>query len=370
MKIYSKNIVLENSIVSGYIQIEYGKIVKITEDIKPSEEFIDYTDKYIIPGLVNIKSTNLCRELEEIRCNYPSSEDKVIMNIDRLCAQSGITTVYHMFNLENLLKTKSISDIVELFDKIKSKKLLIEHKIHIVFNLEGSLSNASLRDLISTKTIDFITFVWKNNHTYLDYKNQYFIQNLQSKFNIDDSEASKVLDILENSRENAAIDEISYRIKSLKNTNVEFASSSINLITKLRERYKIDIDVAIDLYENNISEKIIKNNLKYMCDTDEFFDKDIIDEYNLLIKNDIISGLYSSRYYDMLNHSITLSNEIGINKAINLISRNPAINAKLVNKGSIREGMDADLIVLDSIDGIFIPVVTISRGNIVTQYNY
>lgn len=54
MILYSKQIYVENKKIAGYLTIEDGKIVRITQDNPNAGEVIDYSDKIIIPGYIDI----------------------------------------------------------------------------------------------------------------------------------------------------------------------------------------------------------------------------------------------------------------------------------------------------------------------------
>ena len=65
--IYSDKIVQNDAVISGYIHIADGKIQKIDEK-SSLKEYIDMTGKYILPGLINIKSEHISRE-NQIKLN-------------------------------------------------------------------------------------------------------------------------------------------------------------------------------------------------------------------------------------------------------------------------------------------------------------
>lgn len=54
MYLFSNNIFLPDRKFSGYLKIESGKIADIVEKIANNEEYIDYSDYYILPGYIDI----------------------------------------------------------------------------------------------------------------------------------------------------------------------------------------------------------------------------------------------------------------------------------------------------------------------------
>lgn len=370
--IYSNKIVLDNEVIAGNIVVENGIIKKINVDEVPTGDFLDYTDKYILPGFINISSNNYEKEMKSYYNKYFSAE-KILKSLDRISAQSGVTTLFHTFELFDLLEGRSIEDLLLFLKNINDyvKHSLVDHKVHIMFNIGGELIFDGIRDLILYGCVDLITFKGFHNCKKCSYKNQYFVQSIQSRFGLSDDDASKIMDILVNSRENSAIDDISYRIKTAKNTNIKFASSVMNLIKKLSKRYNLDIDIVIDYLEDEELDFIRKNKIKYIYDIDNLAnDEDFMKFIDLLSDGTIYALSSSARYNDILDYIFTLEGYVGLNKAVNLFSLNPAIALGLDDRGCIKEGNIADFVIVDLIGENPIIDTTINKGRIVAKFNY
>lgn len=54
MYLFSNNIFLPDKRISGYLKIEMGKITDIVDSIAEDEEYVDYSDYYILPGYIDI----------------------------------------------------------------------------------------------------------------------------------------------------------------------------------------------------------------------------------------------------------------------------------------------------------------------------
>ena len=56
IKIKSHKIVLLDSIFDGFIYIENGKIVEVSKEDKPTNDFFDYSSFYVAPGFIEMHS--------------------------------------------------------------------------------------------------------------------------------------------------------------------------------------------------------------------------------------------------------------------------------------------------------------------------
>ena len=65
-----------------------------------------------------------------------------------------------------------------------------------------------------------------------------------------------------------------------------------------------------------------------------------------------------------------LAKDLGLEKAVSLVTSNPATALKLKDRGQIKENLRADLIVVDILDEVPVVEMTISNGKIVYRANY
>ena len=54
IKLKSNKIIIGKELFDGYVYIENDKIVEVSKEDKPCEEFYDYTGKYVAPGFIEI----------------------------------------------------------------------------------------------------------------------------------------------------------------------------------------------------------------------------------------------------------------------------------------------------------------------------
>lgn len=371
--LYSNKIVLSDDVIKGYIVIEDDKITDIQSERKPEGEFVDLTGKYILPGFINVASDDYSNGAKS-PYNKFFSEERIFCQTDKQLAESGVTTNFHTFHLEDLLKGQSVEDAIEYLNDIKSSSVtnsLVSHKIHLVFRLGERLANRNLRELILSGVIDFITCIGLHSKDVFNYHNQYLVQNMQKRFDLDDEQASQALELLTDLREESALDELSYRIKSARHLNLPFASNRYSLIRRLKEEYKIDIDILSGEHTSQTVELIKKNDLHYIYDVENFVHSEDAEGFVELISDrvvDIVSA--SSHSKDILDYIFEIEGILGLPEAVKLFSHYPAEALNLNDRGSISVGKKADFVVVEMNGELPLLSMTIANGKTAVQYKY
>ncbi len=370
---YSNKIVLENEIMDGYIQVENARIVHIERGTKPSGEFVDLSDQWLLPGFVNIHSRNYFAELQS-KYNKLFAPERIFCRVDKNLAEAGVTTNFHTVHLEELLKESSVEQTIRLLKDIREgifRKSLVNHKIHLIFRLGEKLANKNLRELINSETIDFITCVGLYDRDVFNYRNQYFVQSLQYRFDLDDDEATEALRLLIELREQSALDELSYRIKSTKGKKLPFASSRFSLIRKLKDEYKIDIGIVSGDHTPQTIEKIRDSHVHYAYDIENYIRSSNPKELSELLGDGVIKIITaSSRPGDILEYIFAIEKEVGLTEAVKLFSTYPAEASCLSDRGAIAVGKRADFVAVSLLGEHPILTKTVSGGRIVVEYNY
>ncbi|MDO5095772.1 MAG: amidohydrolase family protein [Peptostreptococcaceae bacterium] len=371
--LYSNKIVLSDDVINGYIVIDNDKIIDIQSEQNPEGEFIDLTGKYILPGFINVASDDYSNEAKS-PYNKFFSEERIFSQTDRLLAESGVTTNFHTFRLEDLLKEQSVEDAIEYLNAIKNNSInsgLVNHKIHLVFRLGERLANRNLRQLIISGVIDFITCVGLHSRDVFNYHNQYLIQNMQRRFDLDDEQALEALKYLTSLREESALDELSYRIKSAKNLNLPFASNRYSLIKRLKDEYKIDIDIISGEHTPQTIALIKENDIHYIYDVEGFINTNDVSEFVDLISDKVVDIVSASTHSkDILDYIFEIEGILGLPEAVKLFSHYPAEALKLEDRGSISVGKKADFVVVEMNGELPTLSMTIANGKTAVQYNY
>lgn len=368
---YSNKIVLSDDVIKGSITIEDGRIVAIRRDHKPEGGFVDLTDRFVLPGFVNIISDNYVKEVKSPYNKY-FSEKKIFHRLDRQLVGSGVTTNFHTFHLEELLKDRSSEDVIEYLQSIRKglcERCLIDHRIHLLFKLGGHLANKNLRELILSGVVDFITCTEIYSRDLFHYRNQYFVQQLQSRFDLDDEQAYQALQKLIVLREESALDELSYRIKSAKNTGLPFASDRFQLAKMLKEEYKTQIDMILGTHSLETLKHMKEENIRYAFDIESMIrSADPPDLMELLSEKLVQVIAAPDRNEDILGYVFEMEGMLGLPEAVNMFSLHPSDAMNMKDRGSIEVGKKADFIVVEMVREIPTIAMMIINGKIAMQY--
>lgn len=373
LRVYSNMLVLKDSLDKGYVEIEGDRIVNVVLGQKPQGEFIDMTGKYILPGIINIHSLDYVKETSS-KYNRFFSEQKVFYQLEKMYAESGVTTVFHTFTLDIFSEGLELDEVIEKLNYIKnyrSRKFLIDHKVHLKFRLGDLNISKKLKSILASECVDFITCIGYNSSETEEYQKLYFSQYLQNQFEIEEDKAMEIAERMKLLREESALDELSIRLKFAKSKGIPFATSRFELVDKLQKIYKVDIDIIVDPKTDLAIEYIEKNDLNAVVDVEclvannqciDFVDQMGADKINILSA--------SKRATDMLEYIFSLEQSIGLPKAVRLVTVNPAMALGMHDKGEIAPGKEADLIAVEMYGDIPINVMTISDGNVIVKYEY
>lgn len=372
-KIYSNRIVLPEEVAKGYIVIENDKIIDIVLDKKPEGDYVDLTDKFVLPGFINLSSIEYANEINAQENKY-FSDKKVLHIMDKSSAEAGVTTNFNLFHLEELLKKQTVEDALEQLKKPKNtdqSTLLVDHKNHLVFRLGDKLANRNIREMVINEAIDFITCTGYFSKTTFNYQNQYIAQNLQYNYELTDAEANIVIDRLTEIREEIALDELSFRIKTAKSKKIPFAANRNSLIEKLHDEYKIKIKIITGEHTDQTIDKIKDKNMFYGLDIVSVIKtEDIIELLEKFRGSTIRLVLSSSKPQDIISYIFELEGYIGLFNAVKLFTKNPAEAAGLGDRGEIAIGKKADFVIVNIIDETAMNTMTIKNGKKVVEYNY
>lgn len=373
LRIYSNKLVLRDSLDKGYIEIEGNIIKDVVIGKKPEGEYLDMTGKFVLPGLINIHSLDFVKEISSKYIKF-FSEEKAFYQVEKLLAESGITTVFHTFTLDKFMEDRTLDEVIEKLTYIKNyrkRRFLIDHKVHLKFKLGDAGLNKKLKALFDADCVDFVTCSGYHSELLEDYHEQYFTQYLQTQFDIDEEDARKVAERMRELRLDSSLDDISYKIKFAKSRKIPFAVSKCELVEKLKETYKIEIDIIVDPKNSKSMNYVCANNLSTSVDVECLVDGNSgIDYVDEMIDDNISMISASNRSRDILEYVFNLEGNIGLPKAVRLASYNPAMALGLYDKGELAPGKEADIIVVDIFEDLPINIMTISDGKVIVKYNY
>lgn len=370
MKLYSDKIVLKDKIVGGYLQIKDNIIQSIHIGQKPDTDYIDCTNKIIMPGLINIQNDDF---IEEEYSPYfsPFPKRKAFSQIERLNVFSGVTTIYHCINMNHFLEEHSEQEALEELEFLKDTDRtnhLIEHCVHLKFHL-GSIQHIDfIWDLLNQNLIDMITYITQNGQE--RYRDEYFFGYLKNKFQLNDTLTWAILNRIESRREQIKLEELNLRLKYVYGAKVPVATTDYRISRDIQQCYNMNIPIILDSFEQEALDYIKENDKHATIDINNLWDLDKITNYSAGITKRSYSVVTANKKVENLLESIfIMAEEIGLVEAVRMGTYHPAQALNLEQKGEIAEGKIADLIVVEQQDHIPVNVMTISCGQIILNMN-
>ncbi len=160
-------IVLPDKIVKGFILIESNRIVEVGENdfermkTDPDILYIDAEDGYVMPGMIDIHSDALEKEVQP-RPNTSFPINMAFYELEKKLSVSGITTMYHSLTLSDDLGVREkdvVLGMIKSINSLKNIRSMINHKIHLRYELTYLSGIDDLEALISEQSIDFMSYM-------------------------------------------------------------------------------------------------------------------------------------------------------------------------------------------------------------------
>ena len=361
--IYSKNIVLKEKIVAGYIKIIGNTIDSITDYVTEDEEafVVDVGESFVMPGFINLGSSVFNDATKE--CNTREELLRAIRPVIYSYTINGVTRLYHTIKYHYYEQEYEKLAEVLCFIKTQAHITPIDNFVHLKFQIKTEQTTDAIKKLIDDKLVDFLSYDalkdYKNVNMYRDY---YTINNLEEKLNLSSEMSDKLFEKLRQLREDVNIDELSYLVKYAHYKGLKIGTSRLRSGEQLLKQYKDAPDILN-----------IKNTYDYSLKNDDWFklvsSSAIIENFDesytkeLLLKDKVIVASFSNPC-DHLLYLEMAEKYMGLPKAVSTISRNPAQMLNLRHYGEIKTGNIADLCIYKKIDDKYTLTNMIKDGKI------
>lgn len=371
MKLYSDRIVLKDSIVDGYIEIEKERIKDLCIGEKPQGEYLDFTGKFILPGMINIQDqTFMKQENSPYFSRYPRL--KAFNQIERINAISGITTVYHTLDMSAFLKEHSEDEAMEELSYLRSyddRSFLLDHQIHLKFEI-GNISNIDfIRTLINHDLVDMITYEGREINK--SYKDEYLFEYIKERFHLKESIVWEIMERIQERRMEINLEEMNLRLRYAQEAGIPVATTEYAISRSLQKNYQKNIPIILDPFEPESLEYVQKSQKYATIDINNLWDFDKITNYSQGVSKRSYNILTATQHTeDLLESVFVMEAEIGMVDSVRMVSYNPACALGMNDRGELAVGKMADMIVVDCENSIPTNIMTISRGKIVMQLQY
>ncbi|WP_088226533.1 alpha-D-ribose 1-methylphosphonate 5-triphosphate diphosphatase [Desulfosporosinus sp. FKB] len=382
--IYNAKMILPEKISKGYLIIDGNRIIEVAESDFPRVKcyseltMIDAEDCFVMPGMIDLHSDAIEKEIQP-RPNTLFPIHMAFYELEKKLTVSGITTMFHSLSLSDEWGVRNqdmVVGVINSINTLKNARSMINHKIHLRYELTFLAGLKALEGLIKNKSIDLMSYM---DHT-----------PGQGQFR--DAEALKTFTLQSYGKKEQEFDD--FLDKTIEN------QARINW-TKLMELSKIAKHKGIPLafHDDDTQEKI---DTLLECEG-------IVSEFPINLTTavyaaskgihvcvgapNIIRGKSHSnnmRAIDaILNHAadiicsdylpsamlpavFSLTREgIALNEAVKMVTLNPAKALKIDGEvGTIEVGKCADLIVVEMHQDYPILRKTLVGGNTVFQSDY
>ncbi|HZK55181.1 MAG TPA: alpha-D-ribose 1-methylphosphonate 5-triphosphate diphosphatase [Desulfosporosinus sp.] len=379
--IYNAQIILPDEVIKGHILIDGQRISKVAESSFSGVQcyskitMIDAEGCYVMPGMIDLHSDAIEKEIQP-RPNTLFPIDMSFYELEKKLAVSGITTMYHSLTLSDEWGVRNIDmviNIINSINRLKQTRSMINHKIHLRYELTFLAGISTLEDLIRDKSIDFMSFM---DHT--PGQGQFKDAAALKSFTIQQHgmKEQEVNDFLDRTCENQARinwpklfnlaklaklngiklashdDDTRGKIETLLECEGQVSEFPINLETAVYARSK-GIHVCVGA-PNIIRGKSHSNNMKAI--------DAIINDAADIVCSDYLPSAMLPAVFQLTRDGIKLT------EAVKMVTLNPA-KALGIDRdvGTLEVGKSADLMIVEMHQGYPILRKTIVGGNIVFQ---
>lgn len=364
-------IVTPDGVVEGAsVVIEDGRIAGVSNRAEGSGDVLDANGRYVLPGLVDLHSDAIEKQL----CPRPGVEfpgELAFLETDRLFTASGITTGFHALSfMEQRSRTferaRLLCDVVVRL----ARKGTVRHELHLRCELPQEEAVVLVEELLKTSAARIVSLMdhtpgqgqfrdlewfrryWKNDG--MDYQ-QISSAIAAARGTDKDVISGRVERVAHASRKSNATlashdDDSPERVEAMVENGVCLSEFPINLAAAQRAK-ELGVSVCAGA-PNVVRGRSSGGNLSA----------------TEAVKANLADALVSDYHPpSMLQAAFKLAKDrvVSLHEAVRLVSSGPAHAVGLSNRGEVREGALADLLVVDKKFGLPVVVYTIVGDEVV-----
>lgn len=349
--IRSKNILIDGKFIAADIAIKSGKIVKIHE-YKEYDVAVDFGELRIIPGIIDLHSDAIEKEIEP-RHGATFPIELCISELDKKLAMAGITTMFHAVGFEdNPKKNRSIQKARDQIEEIYNANkhfLSIDNLIHVRFEIGDWESADVIMELMDKNMVNLFS-IMDHSPGQGQFKTvELFKSYYENNHGLSKDEVAKMIQKRENKNQNA-IEKVLECAKKHNLTILSHDDDSIQKLDKLLEmgirvsEFPLSLEVAKYAKQKGIQTGMGAPNIVRGGSQ-----SGNISAISLVKEG--VCGYLCSDYHpaSMLQSVYKMNKDINypLEKGFEMITSVPASCANLNDRGEIKEGKNADLVVID-----------------------
>ncbi|MCI0500397.1 MAG: alpha-D-ribose 1-methylphosphonate 5-triphosphate diphosphatase [Epsilonproteobacteria bacterium] len=368
--IRSTNILIEGKFQSADIVIKKDIIEQIAP-YKSLDVAIDFGDKRVVAGFVDLHGDAIEKEIEpRPGARFPTS--MAVVELDKKLSMAGITTMFHAvgFNDGELSKGRGTEQSRELIEEIyeaNKAHLGVDNLIHTRFEITSESSLETVKELIEAKKINLLSIMdhspGQGQFKTLEAWKKYFLKT----YTINEDEVEEYLEKKASKDKKSVVEDlvsfsISHQIPVLSHD--DDCLEKLNTLKALGvsfSEFPLSLEVATEAKKMGIKTGMGAPNV--VRGGSQSGNIAAVE----LIKNGVCDYLCSDYHpASMLLSPYKLQKELDLSleEGFAMISSTPAKLAGLENRGEIKEGYLADIVIIDE---THIPkvVLTFKDGEVV-----
>lgn len=353
------------------LKVEQGTITAISNNSLRGSHQIDAGGNYLLPGFIDIHSDAIEKGIEP-RPNTFFPVDIAVFELDKKLAACGITTMFHSLSFAEmeigLRSNGTAARIIREIHQFK-ERLKINTKIHARFEITDMEAVPFLKDLIQEHLIELFSFM---DHSpgqgqfrdIIAFKNYY-----GPVYGKSDAEMDGIIDRKRQTREGASRGMVHQLVKLCREQNIAISSHDDDSEAKIDWLKEMEISLT-EFPVNMEAVRSAKEQDIMVCLGSPNVMRGKSQAGNLSVREAISDGygdILCSDYAPMtMLHAVMTLERLGIlplHEAVRMTSLHPAHAVGIANHtGSLQEGKDADMVLVDQSDTVPRILKTFVRG--------
>ncbi|MGA1932226.1 alpha-D-ribose 1-methylphosphonate 5-triphosphate diphosphatase [Arcobacter sp. YIC-464] len=366
----SKNVLINEEFVPADVVIK-GEFIERIDEYGKNEAAVDLGEKKIAPGIVDLHSDAIEKEIEP-RPNATFPVELAVAELDKKLSMAGVTTMFHAIGFEENPKKKRSIDLaisqIEEINKANDKHLGVDNYVHARFELSCDEAVEPIKEVISKGMVKLVSLMdhspgqgqFKSLESFKSYYGSYY--------DLNEEELQKVIDKKTNKNEDKINDLIAYAkehnltLLSHDDDCIEKLDGLLNLGVQISE-FPLDLEVAKYAVSKGIATGMGAPNI--VRGGSQSGNIAAIE----LVKEGVCKYLCSDYHPTSMLQAVYRMKEdanLDIAKGFSMVTSTPAAYGNLSDRGEIKEGKRADIIVVDD---THIPKVVLTLKDGESIYN-
>ncbi|TVR39651.1 MAG: alpha-D-ribose 1-methylphosphonate 5-triphosphate diphosphatase [Planctomycetota bacterium] len=379
-QITNVHIVTPDEIIwDGVVTInEFGMINEVSQRCTGGSPQIDGQGGVLIPGAVDLHCDAL-EKLIETRPNVCMPQEHIMPQAEQLYAGAGITTIFHSISFAGDESNKPIRHpqrAREISHDVHNWRRhgVIDHRLHARYEVGDPQGLDVIKALIDEGVVDMVSVM---DHSpgqgqFPDFEK--FFAYFGKAYNLDEEQARRLAASKQENRSagwRRAVDLILYAIQAglPVASHDDDSAERVRFIQELGGRiseFPVNLETARCAHASGL--RTIMGAPNIVRGSSQSGNMRAIDAVQAGVL-DCLCADYVPWTLVAAAFKLPSISDLSLVEAVQLIATNPATAANLMDRGSIRPGLRADLVLLQQVRGLPMVAATWSGGQIAYQRN-